>query len=430
MTPATRAFADPRAAVPQALLLMAAGLVASAWLRPEDPFWRDAAFPWLWLLPVVPALRHGVLGAVTALGLMFAVWILWAGLGTDAPGLPRQAALAGAALALLAGYHADRWRARLAQAIDRSTALGSRAAAQGRELALLEQSHLRLEQEFIAHPHSLREMMVLLRGLILSDGAAPLPAAAWLLHYLGQTCRFEAAALHPVRQDELAAQPAAALGDGAPLAPADPLLRTALESRALARVRGDSPPGVYLLCAPIVTSEGRLLGMLVVRRLAFVSLTADTLRFIALTLGYYADGVAAAESARPVQAAEPRCPTAFAAELARLARIHADGGMPSTVVAFTPATGDELAHELLGRIRALRRPADLDWDLRGEAGRALIVLLPLSNAAGARGYIERLETTLTPGRSLGAAGLATRMLVLDTRPAGEQLREFLAPLDV
>ncbi|MCK7494134.1 MAG: hypothetical protein MZW92_25080, partial [Comamonadaceae bacterium] len=36
----------------------------------------------------------------------------------------------------------------------------------------------------------------------------------------------------------------------------------------------------------------------------------------------------------------------------------------------------------------------------------------------------------TPGRSLGARGLATRMLVLDTRPAGEQLREFLAPLDV
>jgi hypothetical protein len=170
--------------------------------------------------------------------------------------------------------------------------------------------------------------------------------------------------------------------------------------------------------------------MLVVRRMAFVSLTADTLRFIALTLGYYADGVAAAESARPVQAAEPRCPTAFAAELARLARIHADGGMPSTLVAFSPAHEDELASELLDRIRSLRRPTDLDWNLRGETGRALVVLLPLSNAAGARGYVERLETTLTPGRSLGAAGLATRMLVLDTRPAGEQLREFLAPIDV
>jgi hypothetical protein len=430
MTNPTRAFADPRAAVPQALLLMAAGLAASAWLRPDDPFWRDAAFPWLWLLPVLPALRHGVLGAVTALGLTFAVWMLWAGLGAHAPELPRQAALAGGVLALLCGYYADRWRSRLAQAFDRSTALGSRVAAQGRELALLEQSHLRLEQEFIAHPHSLREMMVLLRSLILSDGTAPLPAAAWLLHYLGQTCRFEAAALHAVRQEQLSAQPVAALGDGAPLAPADPLLRTALESRALSRVRGDSPPGVYLLAAPILTSEGRLLGMLVVRRMAFVSLTADTLRFIALTLGYYADGVAAAESARPVQAAEPRCPTAFAAELARLARIHADGGMPSTLVAFSPAQEDEVASELLDRIRSLRRPTDLDWNLRGETGRALVVLLPLSNAAGARGYVERLETTLTPGRSLGAAGLATRMLVLDTRPAGEQLREFLAPIDV
>jgi hypothetical protein len=430
MSAAARAFADPRAAVPQAVVLMGAGLAASAWLRPEDPFWSTAPFPWLWILPLLPALRYGVLGAVTALVLTFAVWVLWAGLGAAAPALPRQAALGGAVVALVAGYYADRWRARLAQAHDRLIALESRVAAQTRELALLEQSHLRLEQEFIAHPHSLREMMVLLRGLILSDGAAPLPAAAWLLHYLGQTCRFEAAALHALRHDELQAQPAAALGDGAPLAGADPLLRTALETRALARVRGDSPPGVYLLCAPILTSDGRLLGMLVVRRMAFVSLTADTLRFVSLTLGYYADGVAAAEAARPVQAAEPRCPTVFAAELARLARIHADGGMPSTLVAFAPSEGDEAASELLGRVRALRRPTDLDWDLRGESGRALVVLLPLSNAAGARGYVERLEATLTPGRSLGAAGLATRMLVLDTRPAGEQLREFLAPIDV
>lgn len=421
--------------------LMALGVGFSVWLRPHDPFWNEASFPWLWLLSTLIALRYGSVQGVVAIVTAAAGWLAMVRVGGAELIFPRVDFLGGLVLALVAGGFADVWTARLHQARAVSAYLDERLQTLTRSHFLLGVSHERLEQELIARPYTLREMMVTLRGLILTEAATALPASAWLLQFLVQTTRLESAALHAWDGARFDATPAAAIGEPGALALGDPMLVAALEDGQLTHVQSDSlsarlvggaPASQYLICAPLLAASGRLLGVLVVRRMAFTALTQETLQFMTVTLGYYADGVDAVAVARPIVLANPACPPAFATELARLARIEAVTGMRSALVAFVVRDESVLpAFEWFARIRRLRRATDLDWETGRSGRRALVVLLPLVSQAGVAAYLERIGDALRQqfGLEMGAAGLTVHSTLLDHRPALEQLGAFLGRLD-
>lgn len=436
-----RGSASRRVATAEAVGVMLAGVLFSAWLRPHDPFWNEASFPWLWLVSTVIALRYGSMQGVVAIVTAAVSWLVINHLAGGPLAFPRVDFLGGLVLALVAGGFADVWTARLHQARAVSAYLDERLQSLTRNHFLLGVSHERLEQELIARPYTLREMMVTLRGLILADTSTALPASAWLLQFLVQTTRLESAALHAWDGRRFDPQPAATIGDPGALALDDPMLVAALESGELTHVQSESLAGAtvggtatshYLICAPLLASSGRLLGVLVVRRMAFTALTQETLQFMTVTLGYYADGVDAAAVARPIVLANPACPPAFATELARLARIETLTGMRSALVAFVVREDSATpASEWFTRIRRLRRATDLDWQTSRGGRRTLVVLLPLVSQAGVAGYLDRIGDSLREqyGLEMGAAGVTVHSSLLDHGPALDQLQDFLGRLD-
>jgi len=432
-----RPATDWRVATAESVALMLISIGLSAWLRPQDPFWAEASFPWLWLVSTVVSLRYGSVQGLVAIVTAALAWAALARFGIGPAFFPRLDFLGGLVLALVAGEFADVWAARLNQAHAVNAYLDERLQSLTRNHFLLGVSHERLEQELIARPYTLREMMVTLRGLILADQATALPASAWLLQFLVQTTRIEAASLHAWDGERLDPQPVAEIGDPGPLATHDAMLVAALEEGQLTHVQSErmslsDQASQYLICAPLLASSGRLLGVLVVRRMAFTALTLETLQFMTVALGYYADGVDAAAVARPIVQADPRCPQPFATELARLARIEAITGMRSALVAFVVREDSPVpAMEWFARIRRLRRTTDLDWETTRGGRRALIVLLPLTGEGGASGYLERISASLREqyGLDMGASGVTVHTTLLDGRPPVTQLQAFFARLD-
>ncbi|MEG0820738.1 MAG: PelD GGDEF domain-containing protein [Burkholderiaceae bacterium] len=432
-----RTAADWRGASAESILLMLLGVAFSVWLRPHDPFWNDASFPWLWLLSTVIALRYGSLQGLVAITVAAFAWLVLARFGLGTGAFPRVDFFGGLVLALIAGEFSDVWTIKLHQAHAVSAYLDERLQSITRNHFLLGVSHERLEQELISRPYTLREMMLTLRGLILADTQTALPASAWLLQFLVQSTRIESAALYVWDGERLVPQTVAEIGDPGPLATNDAMLMTALADGNLTHVQSERMAQIgsasqYLICAPLLASSGRLLGVLVVRRMAFTALTLETLQFMTVALGYYADGVDAAGVARPILLADPRCPAPFATELARLSRIEAITGMRSALISFAVREDSRLPPaEWFARIRHLRRTTDLDWETARKGWRALIVLLPLTGEAGVSGYLERIAAALKEqyGMDMGDAGLTVHTALLDGQPPVQQLQSFLGRLD-
>ncbi|GAB4467998.1 MAG: PelD GGDEF domain-containing protein [Burkholderiaceae bacterium] len=425
--------ADWRIAVGEALLVMSASLAVSWLLNPRDPFWVESGFPWLWLAAAILALRYGSVIGVFAMGFALAGWFLLQDYGGLVGEFPRASFLGGLILALIAGEFSDVWNARLAQAHAVNAYVDERLHALTHNHFLLSVSHERLEQELIARPFTLREMFAALRGRVLREDARDeaLPAGAWLLQLLAQTCRLECAALFAIEDAQLRPQAAAVIGDFGALDESDPMLAAALESGQLTHVQSepfveDDRPSRYIVCAPAVTSGGRLLGVLVVRAMPFTALTLETLQLATVLLAYYADSIDHAEATRPVLAAYPRCPGDFALELVRMQRLLATAAIRSALVAFV-ARDAHTATEWFARIDRLRRTVDVGWSHTEGGLRVLLVLLPLTAQSGLAGYLERVGRSLREqyGADLESAGLAVHTTEIGETPLAEQLAALL-----
>jgi hypothetical protein len=459
-----RPAASWRWALAETFALMAAAIGLSAWLRPADPFWTQSGFPWLWLAPVILALRYGSVMGALAMLCALAGWFVLSGTGQLAGDLPRVSFLGGLILALIAGEFSDVWNARLAQAQAVNAYVDERLHALTHNHFLLSVSHERLEQELIARPYTLREMLTTLRTAVLAEAApraaaaaadaskadaskadastadaaaadastaAALTAAPWVMQLLAQTCRIESAALYGIDDGQLRGEPEARIGDFGELDTSDPMLAAALESGQLTHVQSepffeDDRPSRYALCAPMLSTSGRLLGVLVVARLPFTALTLETLQLVTVQLAYYADSLDHADNTQPVLAAYPRCPPDFALELVRLQRLLATAAIRSSMVAFVLRDADA-AEQWFARFDRLRRAVDVAWQHREGELRVLIVLLPLTIDSGLAGYLERIARSIREqyGADLAAAGIGVFTAELDEQPIDAQLGAFL-----
>jgi len=442
---------DWRLAAAESIGLMVAALLLSIWIRPTDPFWTGVGFPWLWLVSTLIALRYGTLLGVVVLGVALAAW-----LGLDAARMlatefPRVSFLGALLLVLIAGEFSDVWTARLNQAQAINAYIDERLQVLTHNHFLLSVSHERLEQELISRPYTLRETLATLRGLMLAPPArdqavaqadAALPAAPWVLGLLVQQCQLESAALFAIAEERLVTEPAASAGAFEALDSADPMLTSALETGQLTHLLSEldldigfgdrsGAPSRYQVCAPLISSGGRVLGVLVVQRMAFIGLNLETLQLLTVVLAYYADGVDRAINARPVLEAFPQCPPEFAAEWAQLARIGTLADLNSSIVAFSTRTDNREGVDTLARIERLRRSLDLGWESTRGARRVLLVMLPLTDEVGLRGYLDRVNTLLAEqlGRDLEALGVAVFTAAVDRKPAREQLAGLLERVD-
>ncbi len=451
---------DWRLATAEAVALMLMAIALSYWAQPADPFWTRVGFPWLWLVSTLIALRYGALLGVIVLGVALGSWFGLATIGPMSGEFPRVSFLGALLLVLIAGEFSDVWNARLNQAQAINAYVDERLQVLTHNHFLLSVSHERLEQELISRPYTMRETLTTLRSLMVlapqaraargaADAAAEsqppapaLPGAEYLLALLSQQCRLESAAIFAIVDDSLRTEPLATSGSFDALDTADAMLSNALESGQLTHLQSNLDLDVgfgdrsgaasrYQVCAPMVTSAGRVLGVLVVARMAFIALNLETLQLLTVLLSYYADGVDAARVGRPVLAAQPQCPPEFAVELAQLAHIYRRSALRSSMVAFSAPLADANGIEALQQIGRMRRALDVHWESTQGSRRVVLAVLPLTDSSGVSGYIDRIGTRLREqfGRDLAAHGVSVYTAAIDEREPAEQLNALLARVE-
>jgi hypothetical protein len=262
-------------------------------LKAQDPFFLHGTFPWLVLVPLLIALQHGLSSAIVSALLVCSGVGVRQALGVEEPpGV--WAWTAGCFLiALLAGWFKDQSLRRERDLSAQSRELGERWQRLARAHRVLELSHSQLEERLSAQGWSL-ESVVRRASAELATAATPASLYALVLDVLASQAQLLAASFFapsPLRSADsrqpvrLEATPAAALGKlvcapaGASLS-AHPIVRRALLTRQVALLAAEpAAQGLeegVLAALPLVTSSGRVLGVVAVHEMPFLSFTPGT----------------------------------------------------------------------------------------------------------------------------------------------------------
>jgi hypothetical protein len=425
------------------LTLLAAALAYAA--SPGDPFFLEAQFSWVLFAPVLLALRYGVLPGLVSMAALGFAWALERSAGAVAAEPPTLYFMGALLLTLVCGEFSSLWTARLRRLESTNRYAREKLERLTRQHYLLLMSHDRLEQDQLARPVTLRAALLRIRGLIgagsgAADAPGGLPGLPAMATLLAEFCQLEVAGFHACVDGVPQPEPRAAIGPAQPLDPADPMVRYCLENKVLAHLRmgaiAGAQDGRYLVVAPVLNREGRMLALFAIAQMPFLALHEESLSTIAVLLGYYADSLQVSRQARVVQRALPSCPIEFAAELVRVHRMRAEHDVPSSLLLLRFG-GHPDAGAFAQLLRRQLRDLDTVWELPLRPGTAtpvpdLLVLLPLAGEAGAEGALARLERALEVRHSLGfeAARIRPYAMQLEAADPFIGLKLFLDQHDV
>ncbi|MCP3176796.1 MAG: PelD GGDEF domain-containing protein [Desulfuromonadales bacterium] len=382
----------------ESLVIVLVVLGLGFFLRPQDPFFFQADFPWLWFAPLLVALRYGMAPAMMSIVLLAAAWLLarWAGhVAGDFPLLPIAG---GALLTLVSAQFSTVWNQRLRRAKQVASHAEERFEQLSRAYFMVRQSHDRLEQNLISKPVTLRQAMMDLRQLLSrTGGGLQRETATELLGILSTYCSLESAAIHEVVNEKVTAEPLAFCGRGGLFVEDDQLLKAAMESGNMAyqaanRLRREERSH-YLVTAPVRSSSGNLYGMLTVTEMPFMELHRETLQVLAVLIAYVADHAEAVSAAKPILDVYPDCSGPFAAELLKMVRLHRELGVPSTLVRVSIPTMPQLEN-ICTVLKDQQRGLDHTWQRHTPAGVQFITLMPFAGMGAAEGYRTRISEIL------------------------------------
>ncbi|WP_343548701.1 PelD GGDEF domain-containing protein [Ralstonia sp.] len=439
----------PAVSSPSAVLETLGAVVAAiglVWLFvPDNPLLLGYGFPWMWLVPLILALRYGtLLGALAAL-VVLGAWAVFYGQTAAAGSFPRMYFLGGLMLVLIGGQYGDIWGARLSRARTVNGYLNDRLAALTKNHFLLRLSHERLENDLLAKPTTLRDTLTQLRNIALAarehgtgDNApdvAQLPGAVPFLQWTAQACQLEVAAMVRVTGNRIDTEPVARVGTPFDIVADDPLIRHCIDTHTLGHpqapelrnVNNPEDSSRYVACAPVLSGADELIGLVVVHQMPFLSLSYENLQFLLVLLGYYADGVRHLTVSSEILDLVPDAPYEFALDLGRLARLHRDTGIDSSVVALI-FDKDETSDALFESVVRSRRALDVVWQANGKNRRAIITLMPLSGAGAVSAYLVRIEDSLRAqfGVDFEGGRISVQTLHVTGEHPGEALQRFLS----
>jgi hypothetical protein len=430
------------------LLLPALGL----WRHPDDPFFLHASFPWLVLAPLFIGLlygfAHGLGSAVLLNLLMLAVFQLGRSgqLGRlgypghlDGMELPTSLALGLVLTAMVAGEFCDMWQRKLHRMMELNYHHHTLMQRFARAYHLLSISHERLERRVLANTKSLREVMTYLRERALStesDSPDNLELHHLMMEVLGSFGLLQVAAMYRVDEHGiLIPQVTSKLGNPKPIELADPLLAEAFRSKQFACIRPEAmaDPGengtartsrTLLGVLPLSDVHGRIWGVVTVQVMPFEAFNEDHLSLLAVLGGHLGDMLALAGGGAVYQ---------FHSSLLRSHKDASEHNLSATLVGIVsdPALAPPaLWSAILERHRAI----DQQWLLRNRHGhRVLFVVMPLTTAEGARGFVQRLSELCQDRctKSLGEAGVRIHQIPLDgTGTAKDKLRALKEACEV
>ncbi len=368
------------------------------WMAPQSLF-SAGEFPWVWLAPVLIALRYGLLPGIGSAWILVLGFFALSKYEIITSPLPRQQFLGGIILVLICGQFSDLWRRRLNKQQIALEYNEQRLTALTRDFYVTRISHDILEQNLITQPATLRNAFEELRTMIENDNASLTGEAAKnLLILLSHYNRLESAALFPVVHDRPLPHPSATLGLAFELNVEDPLVTTAIEKRtdafyAVSQIISEKVSD-YLAVIPIESYTGKLYGLLVVADMPFLALNEENLLMMKAILQYFADELSIYEESLPLRKHFPHCPPAFGKELLKLSRLKRLIDIDSALISITIPPSQKQA-ALLEVLEKTKRGLDLHWVHSPDSQTIILLkLMPLTSTIGAEGFLHRFSEML------------------------------------
>jgi polysaccharide biosynthesis protein PelD len=392
--------------------------------RPSDPLLTQSAFPWLWLAPVLLALRYGVMPGLIGGFLILGNWFIAYALGVAAvvqSDFPRDYFFGGGLLILLCGEFSDVWRDRIGRMDETNLYLTERLSRLTRRHLLLNLSHDRMEQEMLARPGSLRDALTKVRNLVLQEKGRddPILGVTALLDLLAQYVSIESAAVYGADavgdKDHVLGPILQSIGEPWPLRDDDELLLLALEKRNLAHISdaevSHERKSNQLIVAPLIASDDTLMGVMTVSKIPFSSLNVENLQMMSVILAYYADHIHNADDVILYRSRMPTIPATFAEEVARMVRMQKKVGITSHIVVMT--FSKNMKADIPGQFLQIKRGLDLYWQTEVNGCVVLAVMMPFANAAAKNGFLLRIDAWLRATYDGGFEALQIRLRSID-----------------
>lgn len=350
-------------------------------------------FYWPMIGPVLIALRYGFGRGMMCFILLLVSFSLWQTVSEQDYLMSMPVAVGTALVTMLAGEFRDHWHN-----INERFELNHRYMEQKlksftQNYHLLKVSHDQLEQRVAGKQMSLRTGIQLLQqDIILQPNERPTKLAERSLQVMTEIITFYQAGFYQLTEGNVNPIPLATIGDQHKLISDDPMLLSALTTKALL-----SPADLiqhanlhYQLVVPLVDIHGQLQGIVLAEKVKFVLLTEVNVALLALLAGYIANYLGN-EVLVPIL--QPQQRQLFKQYIQNQQTYNNQYGIDSSLVIFTDLSDEQNVQ--LSQLIDYRRGADIYWACHtAEQRPALCVLLPITTLIEAKQFIERVKSIL------------------------------------
>jgi hypothetical protein len=351
-------------------------------------------FPWIWIAPVLIALRYGPWLSQASVGLLLAVY-LFKGLAPIYT-IDFQLFLLGGFLltVLCAGFHSA-WSKKIIDSNELSLYLQRRIQTISDAYKLTSLAYRGLEQHYIVKPITIRSSLQELRDMFAKSHQQK-EVLNRFLNMLALHCSLEIAAIFPVKNKRLGSKPIVSIGKLKPVDQLDFLVKECMETSAITYIKASEMLKGHvsniLIVAPFINQEGNLYALLVVEAMPFLSLNDENIEIIRLLVQYFLEGNVV-KNAELILKNYPDCPVTFANELQRLTHLQQRTRKDSAVVAFVllPHPHQE---EYLLRLKQEKRGIDTVWEMTDGNKKILIVAMPITYRIGVESFRMRVDDIL------------------------------------
>ncbi|MGD9153410.1 MAG: PelD GGDEF domain-containing protein [Gammaproteobacteria bacterium] len=389
---------DWRAYIEIGVFIIASVLVTYFFNR-ADPFCIHASFPWIWLVPVLVALRYGTLPGVFVIVVFLIVFFAFDPQSIITVKEYRYATLGGLLLTVFCGEFNSSWLDSMQRFTQLNGYIQKRLDGLNRAFYLLRISHDQLEQSLIGQPSTLRSILTEIKDLLVkAEGKCTKEIAKQFLYILGQYCSMEQAGLHLYQNDKFVIDPIAYIGAaGSQLVVSDPMVQNCLSNDSFdyyaINQLAKTQESKYLAVVLLRTIDGKLCGILAIEKLSFWSLTEETLRTLSIIATYFADDIWAVKEMADFLKVYPDAPPNFAFELKRLQHLREKSGVDSALCAFVIASSAR-QENIVTQMQHLRRGMDIGWHHQQKDRSILFTLMPFASSVAVEGYRNRFQIFL------------------------------------
>ena len=403
----------------EALVITLVAMLLGYFYSPTDPLLVTADFPWMLFAPLLIAVRYGFLPGLFSVVLICAALFISSYLQQHS--MPISFMVGTLLATFVAGEFRDIWHKKLMALYMANEYRQYRLDDFTRSYRLLQVSHDELELRVAGSNHSLRSTLLLLRRSLQdvdSEQHNTLTAIAeHSMNIFAQYGAFTAAALYSVdQQGVVLLEPLTTLGDMPVLSMEDVLFAACLKTRNTVSIRDEllskgANPSQLKVCVPLLDADSNLVGILAIAQIPFFSMTEQVLSLLTLLAGYIADILHSDRTALQLSHAHAQY---FSQQLQRAAINTKNYNLSSALCVFEMTENNAALRQLLEQSQ---RGLDLQLELVNLRGHhVLVVLLPLTTAAGLLSYLQRISTLIEqqyPGSDLAKMDVIVHKLQLD-----------------